>query len=573
MSQLRIALGQHTEPGRKARNQDCHGCRVPPAPQLRLKGIALAMADGISSSEVSQVASETAVKSLLDDYYATSEAWSVRHAVECVLTATNAWLHAQSRRGPHRYAPDKGYVCTFSALVFKATTAHLFHVGDTRIYRLHGGGLEPLTHDHRLWVSQEESYLSRALGADALVEIDYRTLPLQVGDTFLLATDGVYEHIEAQDILHTIEVHRGDLDEAARRIVAQAYRQGSADNLSVQIVRIEALLRREVPSSLHGEVERLPFPPLLEPHDRFDGYRILRELHASSRSHVYLALDEADGSRVALKTPSLDLRDDPGYLERLLMEEWIARRIDNRHVLDAGPPDRERRYLYTVTEFIEGQTLAQWLNDHPTPDLETVRGIVEQVAQGLQALHRHEVLHQDLRPENLMIDANGTVTLIDLGSARVAGIVESATTLEPPALPGTALYMAPEYFLGEVGTTRSDLYSLGVLTYRMLSGRFPYATRVARTRTMAAQRRLTYRSVLDEERAIPDWVDATLKKAVHPNPEKRYRELSEFLHDLRRPNPAYLERTRPPLIERHPVAFWQGVSAILAVLLLLALQR
>ncbi|WP_163559400.1 bifunctional protein-serine/threonine kinase/phosphatase [Halomonas sp. NO4] len=572
MSQLRIALGQHSAPGRKAVNQDFHGCRVPREPQLSLQGIALAMADGISSSAVSQVASETAVKSLLDDYYATSEAWSVRHAVERVLTATNAWLHAQSRQGPHRYAPDRGYVCTLSALVIKATTAHLFHVGDTRIYRLHADSLEPLTQDHRLWLSQTESQLSRALGADALVEIDYRALPLAIGDTFLLATDGVYEHLSAEAILHSVAAHRDDLDEAARHIVDQAYRQGSEDNLSVQLVRIEALPHTAAPP-LHREVEELPLPPLLEPRARFDGYRILRELHASSRSHVYLALDEASGTRVVLKTPSIDLRDDPGYLERLLMEEWLARRINSRHVLKAALPDRRRHYLYTVTEYLEGQTLAQWLRDNPAPDLETVRGIVEQVARGLQALHRREVLHQDLRPENLMIDATGTVTLIDLGAARIAGIVESATTLESSPLPGTALYMAPEYFLGEVGTTRSDLYSLGVLTYRMLAGRFPYGTRVARTRTRDDQRRLTYRSVLDEERAIPAWIDATLSRALHPHPEKRYQALSEFVHDLRRPNPTYLNRTRPPLIERHPVAFWQGLSAILAVVILALLAR
>ncbi|TFH86021.1 bifunctional protein-serine/threonine kinase/phosphatase [Billgrantia azerbaijanica] len=571
MSPLRIALGQHSEAGRKARNQDFHGCHVPREPQLGAKGIALAMADGISSSAVSHIASETAVTSLLEDYYATSEAWSVRHAVECVLTATNAWLYAQSRNGPYRYEKDKGYVCTLSALVITSTTAHLFHVGDTRIYKLHAHGLEPLTHDHRLWVSRQESYLSRALGADALVEIDYQALPLQVGDTFLLATDGVYEHSDARFILRTVEEHGGDLDAAARRIVAHAYRQGSEDNLSLQIVRVEALPQAETPA-LHRQVERLPFPPILEPRARFDGYTILREVHASSRSHVYLARDDETDTQVILKTPSIDLREDPGYLERLLMEEWIARRLSSRHVLKAALPTRQRHYLYTVTEFVEGQTLAQWLIDNPRPDLETVRRIVEQIARGLQALHRMEVLHQDLRPDNVMIDKTGTLKLIDLGSARVAGIVETATA-EPPPFPGTALYMAPEYILGDVGTARSDLYSLGVLAYHMLSGRYPYGTQVAKTRTAAAQRRLTYRSVLDDERAIPAWVDATLKKAVHPNPEKRYQELSEFTFDLRHPNQAFLDRTRPPLIERHPVAFWQGVSAILAVVILALLLR
>jgi hypothetical protein len=105
----------------------------------------------------------------------------------------------------------------------------------------------------------------------------------------------------------------------------------------------------------------------------------------------------------------------------------------------------------------------------------------------------------------------------------------------------------------------------------MLSGRLPYGDAVARSRTRAAQRRLNYRSVLDDEREIPVWFDEVLRKATHPDPLKRYEELSEFVHDLRHPNAAYLNQTRAPLIERNPVAFWRGLALILAVALVVAL--
>ncbi len=558
---LKVSAGQYSDKGRKPSNQDFHGCVMPAEPRLGMKGIAFAMADGVSSSNVSQVASETAVKSFLDDYFCTSEAWSVRKSAERVLTATNSWLHAQTRNSPYRYERDKGYVCTLSALVIKASMAYLFHVGDTRIYRLRDKALEQLTNDHRLWVSQEENYLSRALGVDSLLEIDYQSLPLREGDIFILATDGVYEHASAQQLIGTINQHPTDLDAAARAMVKAAFDNGSDDNLSAQIVRVEQLPEQKS-AELQRQVEDLPFPPILEPRHSFDGYTILREVHATSRSHVYLALDTETDTRVILKTPSIDLRGDPGYLERFLMEEWIARRVNSAHVLKAGLQDRQRNYLYTVTEYIEGQTLKQWLIDHPKPDLETVRDLVVQIARGLYALHRMEILHQDIRPDNIMIDTNGTVKIIDFGSARVAGIVE-ANTLEPNDIPGTALYMAPEYFMGETGTNCSDLYSLGVLTYHLLSGRFPYGNQVAKSRTASAMRRLTYASVLDDDREIPAWIDETIKKAVHPNPDKRYQELSEFTFDLRQPNQNFLNKTRPPLLERNPVAFWQSVSALL----------
>ena len=568
---LKVAVGQHSDKGRKASNQDFHGCYLPTEPQLSLKGVAFAMADGISSSELSHIASETAVKNFLDDYFCTSEAWSVQNSVQRVVTACNAWLHSQTLNSPYRYDKDKGYVCTLSALVIKSTRAHIFNAGDTRIYRVHDQGLEQLTHDHRLWVSQDKSHLSRALGVESQIELDYQSRPLKQGDIYILATDGLYEYTDAPFIIAAIGRH-ADLDAAARSVVEHALELGSPDNLSIQIVRVDELPQQGA-NQLRLQASQLALPPILEPRARFDGYTILRELHATSRSHVYLAQDDETGSRVILKTPSIDLSADPVYLERFLMEEWTARRINSAHVLKAGPQSRKRHYLYTVMEFIEGQTLKQWLTGNPRPELETVRGIVEQIARGLQALHRMDILHQDLKPDNIMIDGSGTVKIIDFGAARVAGIVEADLAAEADSILGTALYTAPEYFMGEVGTACSDLYSLGVLTYHMLSGRFPYGTQVSTSRTAAAQRRLQYRSVLSDEREIPAWVDDTLKKAVHPNPYQRYQELSEFMADLRQPNRQFLNKTRPPLLERNPVRFWQGVSFILAGVIVLLLQR
>ena len=147
---LRISIGQHSDKGRKPVNQDFHGALIPAEPLLSLKGIAIVLADGISSSAVSQVASESAVKSFLTDYYCTSESWTVKTSARRVLEATNSWLHAETRRSQYAYERDKGYVCTFTAMVVKSTTAHIFHVGDCRIYRVVGKALEQLTEDHQI---------------------------------------------------------------------------------------------------------------------------------------------------------------------------------------------------------------------------------------------------------------------------------------------------------------------------------------------------------------------------------------------------------------------------------------
>ena len=163
MPSLRVSLGQCTDKGCKPLNQDFHGLVAPIDPLLGTKGVAMAIADGISSSDVSQVASELSVKGFLDDYYATPETWSVKNSVHRVLQAVNSWLYAQTRQGRHRYEMDRGYVCTFSAVVFRSNTAHIFHVGDARVYAVVGQRLEQLTEDHRRWLSRDKSYRARAM--------------------------------------------------------------------------------------------------------------------------------------------------------------------------------------------------------------------------------------------------------------------------------------------------------------------------------------------------------------------------------------------------------------------------
>lgn len=568
--ELTISIGQHSDRGRKDTNQDFHGALIPTEPLLSLKGIAVVIADGISSSAVSGEASEFAVKSFLTDYYCTSESWSVKTSAQRVIAATNSWLQSQTQRGRYHYDKDRGYVCTLSAMVIRARAAHLFHVGDSRIYRVSDRALEQLTTDHRVVISSEQSYLARALGVNPQIEIDYQVLQIDDGDVFILATDGVYDFVSARFITSAIADHADDLDAAARLIVDEAYAQNSPDNLTVQIVRIDAVPDGEASDIL---MPQLPLPPLLEARAVFDGYRIIRELHGSSRSHIYLAIDLESGEQVVIKIPSIDLRDDPVYLKRFMIEEWVARRIDSAHVLKPCRQSRKRNYLYIVAEFIEGQTLKQWMLDNPKPDLETVRGIIEQIARGLQAFHRMEMIHQDIRPDNIMIDKTGTVKIIDFGSTRVNGVVEADSPGKHSDILGTPQYTAPELFFGKRATSQSDLYALGTLTYQMLSGALPYGAEVAKATNAAQHRKLRYRSLLNNAGDIPEWIDGVLRKAVHPDPAKRYDELSEYVYDLRNPKAEFLNPSTVPLLERNPNMIWKGLSLLLAIAVVVLLAR
>ena len=563
---LKVFTGQHSEAGIKASNDDACGIRIPDAALMTTKGIAAVIADGMSGSEAGKEAAAACVQGFLSDYFTTPETWSTETAGAKVLSALNRWLYAQ---GHHHYESSKAMVTTLSVLVIKSATAHLFHVGDTRIYRMRQGKLECLTRDHRVQVSADKNYLSRAMGIELHMEIDYRALPVEVDDLYLLTTDGVHDFVDDTVLAEYLYACGEDLDETASAIVRRALEQGSHDNVSCQLVRVEALPHQNE-HEFYQRFSELPFPPPLEAGMVLDGYEILRELHASKRTQVYLALDRKTHTRVMLKTPSVNYDDDPEYIDRFLHEEWAGRRIRNLHVLQVLKPHTQRQCLYYVTEYIEGQTLRHWMNDNPQPALQDVRNIVQQLAAGLRAFHRLEMVHQDLKPENIMIDDHGTVKIIDFGSTKIAGIEEITTPLERQNMLGTRNYTAPEYLQGYAGNKVSDIYSLGVITYEMLTGRLPYGSKEL---TLRRLKRARYLPAARYNPEIPVWLDRALEKATAIARNRRYTLLSEFVHDLAHPNPVFESGQAEPLLERNPLLFWKSAALLLFVLNLVLLYR
>lgn len=561
---LRLSVGQCSDRGQKETNQDFHGALIPQGAVLALKGASFAVADGISSSRFGGEAAEIAVKSFLTDYYCTSDAWSVKTSARRVLEATNSWLYGQTRARTLGQAQDGGHVTTFSALVIKGRVAHLLHVGDGVIGRLHEGAFEPLTERHRVVLSPAETYLGRALGAGADVEIDYQAVTLSEGDIFILATDGAADYIPGRDMKAHLGAFSEDLDLAAAQLVETAKSNGSDDNLTIQIIRIDTLPDNDAEDVIRAAQDFAP-PPPLEAMSEIDGLRILRKLHANARSHVYLVLDPDTGRRLVLKAPAAELCADPVLLRRFMIEEWVARRVSSPHVVQAADLDRARTYLYVLLEFVEGRSLRQLMNDEPEMSLETVRTLLEQIVAGVRALHRKEIAHGDLRPENILIDAAGGVHLIDFGSAHVAGIADSAITLPPAAL-GALQYAAPELLLGEPASRASDQFAIGVIAYELLTGRLPFGAAAAQVRSDRTRRALTYQPATRGGHRLPAWINGALRTATDPLARRRYEALSEFLADLRAPNPKFLRERNAPLIEQNPLRFWQGLCALLAAL-------
>jgi serine/threonine protein phosphatase PrpC len=551
---LKINAAQISHIGPKKTNDDAVGVHLPQGHGSSSYTLAAAIADGLSSAEGGRIAAETSVTNFLSDFFATPASWSVKTAGLKVLAALNRWLHGQGQHYQHHH---QGYSTTFTALIIRGSIGHIFHVGDSRLWRLRDDDWECLTKDHAL-ITRHGNQLTRALGMDWRVDVDYIEIDVQVGDIYLLSTDGIHQFIPNKELKAIIGTRSETLEARCEELLACAQSHHSDDNRSCQLLEVLDLPAHQVNElQLH---QLPPLPPELHIGDSIDDYLIEAEIQINARSHVYRVKDKRDNNIYLLKTPSPNLADDIDALQAFLREEWIGQRFHHPDIVKTYAPTRPHRYLYLIQEYLEGQSLRTWRKKKPNAPVQTLINFAKPAIKALRALHRRETLHQDVKPDNLFLTNTGQLKLIDFGSATVGSLSESLSLRA-----GAAEYAAPEYALGISRDGRADQFSLAVTLYELLTGHYPYGEHYKDAKTPSQFRKLRYTSACTYNPHIPLWVDAALAQALSLNPEHRYSELSEFLIDLERPNP-HLSLKSKPWIEQNPVLFWQ----ILCCLLLLS---
>ena len=299
---ISFSIGQHSSAGVKPHNEDAIGIRIPEGVLLSTKGAVAVIADGVSAAEAGKEASETCVYSFLSDYYSTPDTWSVKKSTSKTLTALNRWLYSQGRQFNKS---THGYLSTMSFIVFKSRTAHLFHVGDTRIYRLRGQDLEQMTRDHSSQINDQKSYLTRAMGLDIMLDVDHSTLDLEIGDVFFLSSDGIHDTLNNKTICNHLLTPHPNYEDSCAQLITLALQHGSRDNLSCQILRIDSLPHQTADEAC-SKLTELPFPPILNNGMILDGLLVEKEIHASNRSQLYLVTQISNGARFCMKTPSVN---------------------------------------------------------------------------------------------------------------------------------------------------------------------------------------------------------------------------------------------------------------------------
>ena len=546
MAALQLAVGHASATGPRERNEDFCGFVTPESAQLVDKGALVALADGVSGGAGGREAAEYTVRGLLADYYATPDTWEVPYAMDKVLTAINRWLIAQATTRRDL----AGMSCTLSALVMRGSRYHLAHVGDSRIYRLRDGALLQLTTDH-VWDRPDMRHvLKRAVGLDRHLSVDYGEGDLQLGDVFLLVSDGVWEPVGELGMLTALNL----LDNpqlVAEELVRLAHRHGGQDNASAMVVRITGLPEQNLRDQLSAE-RHLPIPPRLKSGTRLDGFEVVALLHESRMSLLYQVRHLVDGRLWVLKTLPPQAVGDAAQASALIQEEWLAKKVIAHYFPQILPLTTESRSaLYYVMSWHEGATLQQHLDSGRHFTVAEVVQLGIRLIKGVAALQRLHILHRDIKPANVHLGADDKLRILDFGVA--ASI--SVTHLNDGA--GTPSYMAPELIAGEAATVQSELYAAGVTLYYLLTRKYPYGEiePFQHPKFGDPTPPTRYRP------EIPHWLENMLLKAVARDAKLRFETAEEALLALEQGEHRALDAPRrTPLMARDPIRVWQMLA-------------
>lgn len=537
---LQLSLAQASATGPRAENQDALRA-VTPAPALAAsKGYLFAIADGVSQCADGGLAARSTLQALALDYYATPETWSVAHALERLLVAQNRWLQANGGGQP--------LLTTLSALVLRGRRFTLAHVGDCRVYRWHAERLQRISDDHVWEQPGMQHVLKRALGLDQHLVVDFLDGEVQLGETFVLLSDGVWSTLNDTAIAAVLR-DQPVLQDAAQTLVNAAHLAGSQDNASALLVRVQALGETNIGDALI-QLQQWPLPPSLKSGQTFEGWQVECQLAQSQQSLLYRVRDEQQQPWL-LKTLPAHLRDDPLAGQALLSEEWFLKRVAGRHFVQVHAAS-QRQHLYYVMREYPGITLQTLYTQNGPLPLEQWRELAERLLRAVGLLHRRQIFHRDIKPHNLLLGDDGELRLLDFGLAYCPGLSEDL----PGTLPGTSSYLAPEAFLGAAPSAQQDVYAVAVTLYQLLTGHYPYGE-------IEAFQRPRFGVPVNASRYRPDlpqWLEQSLERGVAADPAQRFETAEEWLLQLEQGERQSL-RVRPrPLLEREPLKVWQAVA-------------
>jgi serine/threonine-protein kinase len=446
--------------------------------QRQKLGCIALLADGVGGEGNGEVASRMAVETAVSAFKEGRPEASAADLARSMFDAAAASVFQS--------AQEKGRMATtLLASIFRQDRVTIAHVGDSRAYLIRGGNNKRLTTDHsytalqvklglllerNAMTSPHRSTLTRSIGYEPMCHYDIATQELLQGDVILHCTDGLYGFLLDNEILEAVvKYHPG---EACKRLIALAEKRQVSDNVSVQIIQVWEVERAQAGGTAAPRAQGRPGNELGVGNVLDERFEITDVIAKSGMASLFKATDRKTGDAVALKVPYLQIESDPGGFDRFRREEEIGLQLDHPFILKILPVENKSR-PYLVMEYLEGQTLSELLkNVHPLPEPDAVK-IASRICEALEYMHRHGVIHRDLKPQNIMLCNDGSIRIMDFGIAKALKSRRLTFVGFTPSM-GTPDYMAPEQVRGSRGDERTDIYSFGTILYEMTTGEVPF---------------------------------------------------------------------------------------------------
>lgn len=258
-------------------------------------------------------------------------------------------------------------------------------------------------------------------------------------------------------------------------------------------------------------------------------YWIIRSLGEGGMANVYLAHDMVLDRDVSVKLLRLDLRDDPSTKRRFHREAMAATQLNDPHIVGIYDVGEDHGLQYMVMQYVKGTDLKAYIKKHYPIPLPQVIDIMEQVLSAVATAHAHGIIHRDLKPQNILIDENKNVKITDFG---IAVAVSQDSLTQTNTLMGSVHYLSPEQARGSIATKQSDIYSLGIILFELLTGKVPFEGETAVSIALKHFRE-EIPSVREQNKKIPQALENVIIKATAKEPAERYSSVNEMAADLK----------------------------------------
>lgn len=274
---------------------------------------------------------------------------------------------------------------------------------------------------------------------------------------------------------------------------------------------------------------------MIEPGSKIEQYKIVSVLGSGGMGTVYLAEDTRLGRRAALKFLAEEFCSDRGHLDRFIREARAASSLNHPNICIIFDIDTDRSEPFIAMEYVEGEPLSTMIKRSARSSRETVE-IAIQTAEALFEAHSTGIIHRDIKPANIIVTARGRVKILDFGLAKrvvsETGELAATSITRPGMILGTASYMSPEQARGLDIDARSDIWSLGVTMYEMLTGNLPYSGETIAD-TLASVLTAVHAPLREYDPSIPAELENIVAKTLSKRPAERYEDTAELLNDLR----------------------------------------